>query len=607
MININFDNDILNEDIEIQGDPQLESTTQPEPSDIRHLQEFSLKTFLKDIDDGNEGLGKELKNANDRLKNAHSELNTYGNIAGKVNDAISSNTIDGRSIVARARNSVCQFPVYIVQTVRANEGQIIAGLFERVYASFIQSVIAANPIMSEAEANNFVFLQKFHTNIKENTDLILNPFYEPIDELDAMMCESLFHKQQLTENCSVEFRVVPTTDEALIHENARLLNEPLQGFSYIREAYVNSDHRYKIDDTILKEDDLRNAIFDYGRNFEKSTDPKEKDRYFSDDVIKLSRKYSANCTPEELQKKDEIEQRIQNAIDAFKQDIRDDKKLKDQNASKYERRKKGMLSDTHYIDGSGRIHHLRQGEQYFTKTSDSRLPMIKAPEILKDTDIKKINKMLPYQLICTFRLKCENGDLKDVSYVIGVKTVLHPIRAQDLADELRDLVMGNERTLQKVRYKTGEISFMDYMLNLKGLKSDAAKHTNYNKRWINTLKRLADFNKTNGSLLKNPVKFITNGNVPIPNGTLVLTQLDVTMLTNQTGIDLSDVKNAKKLAKSLFLIAIAIIDSSAGTIRVLFPDMDNDWDVQSLAAIDAEVSKTDNSQLMKELNRMVNR
>jgi hypothetical protein len=57
----------------------------------------------------------------------------------------------------------------------------------------------------------------------------------------------------------------------------------------------------------------------------------------------------------------------------------------------------------------------------------------------------------------------------------------------------------------------------------------------------------------------------------------------------------------------LFLIAVGIVDSSAGTIKILFPDRSSSWDIQSLAAIDAEVSKTDNSELMKELNKVINK
>ncbi|MDE6852571.1 MAG: hypothetical protein K2J67_08780, partial [Lachnospiraceae bacterium] len=80
----------------------------------------------------------------------------------------------------------------------------------------------------------------------------------------------------------------------------------------------------------------------------------------------------------------------------------------------------------------------------------------------------------------------------------------------------------------------------------------------------------------------------------------------ITWLVGKTGIDLSQVSNARKLAKSLFLIAIAIVDPSAGSMRILF-DGDVDWDVQSLASIDAEVAKTDNSNLLRELQKAVNK
>ena len=117
---------------------------------------------------------------------------------------------------------------------------------------------------------------------------------------------------------------------------------------------------------------------------------------------------------------------------------------------------------------------------------------------------------------------------------------------------------------------------------------------------------MAEYNKTNGSLLNKPISALTGGNVPIPNGTLILTSSDVSLILTQSGIDLNKVGNIKKLAKNLFLIGVVIVDSTSGSMKVLFPDSDSDWDVQSLAAIDSEVSKTDNSQLMKELNKKIN-
>ena len=77
---------------------------------------------------------KALKN-DDILKNA----------ADRVDDAaktIKKHTSDRRSIIARAKNSVLYFPVYITQTIRVNEAHIIAGLFERVYATLMQTILS---------------------------------------------------------------------------------------------------------------------------------------------------------------------------------------------------------------------------------------------------------------------------------------------------------------------------------------------------------------------------------------------------------------------------------------------------------------------------------
>ena len=81
--------------------------------------------------------------------------------------------IDNRSIVARARNSVLQFPMYITQSCPVAPAQTISKLFERVYTTLVQTVLSQNQIMDEEEANNLVFLKKFHTNLKESTEDLL--------------------------------------------------------------------------------------------------------------------------------------------------------------------------------------------------------------------------------------------------------------------------------------------------------------------------------------------------------------------------------------------------------------------------------------------------
>ena len=564
-------NDHLGDDVFTEGilDDALKSTADVDPGKIK----------------------EEWKNAgsgHDKLKTINDEgIDKAQKSLGSIDRTLKKHTVDTRSIIARARNSVVQFPMYVTQTLRVNEAQVIAKLFERVYTTLVQTVLSHNQILDEEEANNLVFLKNFHTNLKEAADALVNEYYKPIDELDTMMYESIFYSQQLTENCKVEFRVVPCNNQDLILENTRLMNEPLAGFMYLREAseITNSG---KSEFKVLSDSDLEDIA---ANRSDISAEEKRKARVKSDDA-----EYSK-----------EAREKLDKAVEELKKDIKDLNKdpdsLSDDEKKRLERNKK-ELSKYQYSGG-----RFVRNEQSTTKTDKKEIntKSVDAPKLLRDSDIKKINGMLPYTIEATFRLRTKGGIDRDIKYIIGIKTVMHLIRTQDLVDDLQELVTGNIKSLQKVRYKTGEIKFLDYLFNLKAIKSDAAKHINYNKRWINTLKRLSDYTKMNGTLMKEPIKAITGGNVPIPNGTLILAQPDVTMLTNQTGIDLSKVSNAKRLAKSLFLIGIVIVDSSAGTMRVLFPDSDTDWDVQSLAAIDSELSKTDNSQLMRELNRMVNR
>ena len=505
-------------------------------------------------------------------------------IAGKVGKW-SANT---SSLVARSRKSVLQFPIYITQTLRVNEAHIIGKLFERVYASLVQTVMSQHPYITEDEANDLGFLKQFHTNLRESTDLVFNEYYTPIDTIDEIMRESVFYSEQVTPNMTVEFRKVPTDNEYLIKENARLINEPLTGLTYLKE-----DSKTLKGATYGWEEITPEQWSEFARaEIEKIVD-KVKGGKGSDGEKKLADDWN-NANTEA--KKAPI---IKVYEDKLKKDIRRDKVSHD--------------GDVRFIAGHYQRRVKTKEEHEIPAKRDTSRPNAvedapRVPQLLKEADIKKINGMLPYQMLISFRVKTPAGGVdRDVNFIIGIKSVMHRISVQDLSEELRDLIMGNSKTLQKVRYKTGEITFMDYMFNIKGAKSDAAKRINGNKKWLNTLKRLGEYNKVNGAMLKKSIETITGGDIPIPNGTLVLSQSDITTLVNQTGIDLSVVRNAKNLAKTLFLIAVVIVDSTDGSMRVLFPDSDVDWDIQSLASIDAEIAKTDNSQIMRELNRMVNR
>lgn len=579
----------------------------PENQTINDIKEESVGDVMKDASkyvldvdvDETKRAWQNASNPDDYLKVIDDTGKSATGALGDLSAAIAApNKVDNRSLFARARNSLLQFPIYISQSIRVNEAHIISKMFERVYASLVQAVLAQNPIVNEDELNNMVFLKKFHTNINEAANAMTNMYYQPIDELDEMMKESVFFHQQLTETCDVTFRMVKLTDQYLIQENARLMHEPLTGFPYLmmesrgdverrrreeQEARLGMrpGERMNVEQTksekILSEDDILNIVAN-----EDDISPEEVRLYkMSADAAKRDGKETD---------KNDAESKIDKAITDWKANVK---------------------------NGANKSYVYRNGQILSVSTTNKRTitdkkvaytPAVDTPKLLKDVEIKKINGMLPFAMEATFRVKLKNGNLdRDVKFIINVKSVLHLINPKDLGEDLREIVTGNIKKLQKVRYKTGEITFKDYMFNASNIKKDAAKGVAYNKKWLNTLKRLSEFKKVNGALLKDPAKIIAKGDVPIPNGTMVLSQADVTTLTAETGIDLSVVSNAKRMASSLFLIAVAIVDGSAGTMKVLFTDTDTDWDIQSLAAIDAEIAKTDNSPIMRELNRMVNR
>lgn len=510
------------------------------------------------------------------LKRAGSNI---GSAAKNANDKIKEGQLKHPSIVARARNSVMHFPVYISQSNRVNVAHVLSKLFERVYVTLVQTALSTVPIIDENEVNDLLFLKKYHTNIKEAAEVLINQYYRPIDDIDAILQESIAYSEQITENCSVSFRVIPAVDDDIIMENARLVHEPLAGFGYFFEV-----NRVETTSSTVTSDEEK-----------KNTNGKE---LSDEDIEKQARERLADL--DDLYSKDTNEFAIVDAINKWKKDAR---------AGKI----KGVVYDNgRYIQSTtNKSKTTNTNQTTNTKTVEEiDTSRGQVPMILKDKDIKKINGLDPWSFEVTFKVKpSDGGNVYDIHYVLGVKTDLHLIRTQDLAEDLNELVTGKIKSLQKVKYKTGEISFLDYFLNIKGLKKDALKSTNQNKRWINSLKRLADYTSMNGTMLKNTSEFIsklTNGSFPIPNGTLILTQADVSLLTSQTGIDLSVASNAKKLASNLFLIAVAIVDPSAETMRVLFPEESNSWEIQSLASIEADIAKTDNSQLLKELNKSIN-
>ena len=99
---------------------------------------------------------------------------------------------------------------------------------------------------------------------------------------------------------------------------------------------------------------------------------------------------------------------------------------------------------------------------------------LQAPKLV-DRDIKKNNDLVPYGI--QVRLIAVNDKKEFVQYVdfvVGVKTVLHLVKSQDMIDNIIRCLQNKSILFKLLRWTTGEISlFKDIIFNLNDIKQDA--------------------------------------------------------------------------------------------------------------------------------------
>ena len=216
-----------------------------------------------------------------------------------------------------------------------------------------------------------------------------------------------------------------------------------------------------------------------------------------------------------------------------------------------------------------------------------------------DADIKKSNDMMPFGI--QVRLLAVNDKKEFVQYVdvvIGVKTILHPVKSNDMIENIVRTLQNKSALFKFLRWTTGEISlFKDIILNIDNIKTDTANKYNGKSPFFNTLKRL-----------KNKKLTVRNFTVPgavIPNATIVVSNYEVDELKQKYAIDVNNVSVAKKLMSGLFLMSFMIMDEGMGTISVLY-DGDDAFQTYSVENIERENSLSSN-KLGKEIGRMISR
>ena len=238
---------------------------------------------------------------------------------------------------------------------------------------------------------------------------------------------------------------------------------------------------------------------------------------------------------------------------------------------------------------------VKKKESKPVKIDDSK--ELGSPKMLTDNDVKKSNELIPTTL--NVKLKVINKDEEDVgfiNFIIGVKAVMHPIKSNEMIENLVKGFKNSGKFFNFIRWTTGEISFFkDLMLKIGEIKDDVVSRSSGTSHWWLTLKRRRKLAH---------IKDIVGKRQLLPNTTIVVSADEIEKIKAEYGIDLMNEKNIDKIMKEYFLLGFVVVDNSTQIVHFLF---DGQYSFQSVTFRSLERENTNKSAEFKEMLKLINK
>ena len=227
---------------------------------------------------------------------------------------------------------------------------------------------------------------------------------------------------------------------------------------------------------------------------------------------------------------------------------------------------------------------------------------------IDDSKCQKLNTMKPLLMSVTLNMLNKDDSLQPINYIIGVKTHSRVVPASILPEVAKYPLKEMDKLSRKVKWRAGELKFLkDLVFRIDEKKQTAADSRDPNRKWYRRLYELAHMKgdapsaavvqgkSLFGAFIRDKQGKSKMMHGMIPNASIIMSQQDVDNIKHQTDIDLLKASNAKKFCGELFLISLVIIDTDAQSIKILLPDMNNDYDVHSLASVEKQLATLDTS------------
>ena len=475
-----------------------------------------------------------------------------------------------QSIAARAAKNIFEFPVFVSKSVPLNYATATCSLLEQMYASFLQMTISLAPIVDMEAINSGNPFSGLKT-------ASINSFLECGDwEFSQEACYNRINN----ENGTFEFSLVQYNDDT-----AHAILESVEN--------MNLDHYTHFFTEAKADGKGKGKGKDNGKNKgngSKLSDAKDLDTlgYRTEDIVDKDGNVLAQ---RRTTRKDRQERRDQAEFeDSIGYDPDTGTTRKDRQEQRDELASQMNFQKTKNDHQRTRIDALNQAE-------------MQAPVMLRDQDVTKINTMKPLLMNAQMGYveRNQSGEaigIQKMNYVVGVKTFVRLIDPK-MMPEVVKFPDKNNVLLKRAKYRAGELKYWrDFKFDIKGKKQAAYDiGMTPEKKWYHRLYQMAHLRDdalapmvAAGGLRGLGKKWNTARTGMIPNCSIVITQEDVNNIKSETGKDLMKPGTAASLCKEMFLISFVVIDIDQEAVKILIPDMHKDFEVQSLDAINKQLS-----------------
>lgn len=455
-----------------------------------------------------------------------------------------------KSVIGMAAKNTFDFPVFVSKSVPLDYATATVQLLEQLYASYVQMAISQHPIVDASSVKHGGFLANFQTNVTKYVEYADSDF-----QVEAC------HNEFVQEGVHFEFDMINCSDVDAEEILECMDYEPLSEFDHFFQEAISRT-----------EDTARTRNVENGRlepNGHNTTQP----RGSRDIQAELDTRDTDAHGNDSSGEPDEYSQYRRKVFREREKAIHDNTKAKADASIAMKNARNWDTVEKHRREE----HNLKM--------------MNRSPEVLKDSDMQKMNSMKPLLMKIQLRVQTKDGGImeKPVEFVVGVHCHTRLVDSDTWPDVVKYPLKEMNEIVRRAKWKAGELKFVnDILFQIKEKKQTAYDKRDPKRRWY---RRLYEISHAKGDA---NVAGRVSGNGTtglIPNATIMLTNGDVENVKSQTKLDLMKQSLAKRLCKELFLISLVVIDQDAESIKLFIPDLYGDWDVHSLAGVEKQLAE----------------